>query len=128
MDTPISNEMIVLYGNPHDPMVLEAAKKLEDQGRYVEVRHPQKLLFLPNDNSHLKSEEEIQRAHDTLWSLVTGEIAIASTRGTIQAAHCALDVLCWILNHDHNKSFQANLDEIQREAERRGFVLTSKPA
>lgn len=74
----------------------------------------------------VKSEQEIQKAHDILWAFVTGDIPVSATPATIQVAHCALDVLCWVLNHDHNKAFQENLVDLMAEARRRGFVLTEK--
>lgn len=73
-----------------------------------------------------KSEKEIQKAHDILWAFVTGDMPVSATPATISAAHCALDVLCWVLNHDHNQAFAENLVDIMTEAKRRGFVLTEK--
>jgi hypothetical protein len=56
MDIPISFETVVLYGTPSDPRVQASAKKLEEQGRIVEV-HPFPLL-----NGHLCYCNEI-----SLW-------------------------------------------------------------
>lgn len=42
MDIPISRETIVLFGFETDPRIIEAKRKLEDQGRLVMVdRFPQ---------------------------------------------------------------------------------------
>ena len=76
----------------------------------------------------LKSEEEIQRAHDAIAAIVLREVDFDYPPGALQAAHHCLDVLCWILNHDHNPAFGDNLAMIFKEAERRGYNLTiTKP-
>jgi hypothetical protein len=139
MDIPISIETVVLYGSVTDPRLKDSAKKLEDQGRIVEV-HPfppldgrlcycNQVSLRPHSNKNLppllKSEEEIQKAHDAIATIVLGEVDFGYPSGALQAAHHCLDVLCWILNHDHNPAFGDNLTMIFQEAERRGCKLTT---
>jgi len=76
----------------------------------------------------MRSKDEIQKAHDQLLPIVTGEVDFGYPPGVIDAARASLDVLCWVLEHDHNISFQDNLEKILKEAERRGYRLTSNPS
>jgi hypothetical protein len=69
---------------------------------------------------------EIQRAHDILKAVFTEE-APFSTEGAdevmIASIHSALDTLCWVLGHSHNKTFAANLKRIEQALEDKGYVL-----
>lgn len=73
----------------------------------------------------MRSEAEIQRAHDMLSAVILGELPAPLTEKTRLGLHAACDVLCWVLNHDHNPNFEKNLDAIGRLAHANGgdFVL-----
>jgi len=104
-------------------MIMEAARKLEEQGRYVEVHHSIKRFCHPVD-SDMKAEAEVQQAHYILTALLSGEIDIPTTSQSIHSAHCAVNVLAWVLNKDRqNRFFRNTLDEIVSEAQRRGFII-----
>jgi hypothetical protein len=60
----------------------------------------------------MKNLNEIQKAHDLLTQALVGEIPWPwgdQDPATIAAIRGALDVLCWILGHDHNPHFGENL-------------------
>lgn len=76
----------------------------------------------------LKWREEIQRAHDMLSAVVLREVNVEVPVGfglvvvdlELLSAQC--DVLCWILEHDHNFAFENNLKALRAEFDRRGIV------
>lgn len=57
-----------------------------------------------------QSPENIQRAHDCLWGVVTGEGPIGVPDSARPLAQAALEVLCWVLGHDHITTFAQNLE------------------
>ena len=69
------------------------------------------------------SEDEIIRAHDTLLSVLNGDVpcefADAEQKMIINAA---LDTLCWVLGHTHNPQFQKNLKMIREQLRVAGYV------
>lgn len=71
----------------------------------------------------MRHEVEVQRAHDILSAVVCREIPVALSHHARQGYHAALDVLCWVLGHDHNPAFAANLAQIDAEAEAAGYRL-----
>lgn len=70
---------------------------------------------------------EIQRAHDLLAGIVDGEVDIGLVDSHLLAARSACDVLCWVLEHIHNRAFECNLEKIEFELRRRHIVLTPRP-
>lgn len=77
----------------------------------------------------LRAALEIQRAHDMLKGIAIGEIPIAfgGPDAELQRAmmFSALDVLCWVLRHDHNTEFATNLDALEEAAAKAGFALST---
>lgn len=67
--------------------------------------------------------DKAQRYHDVLVALVTGEIELGYSQEAKDKAHAALDVLCWILDHDHNKEFVDNMDKLMIIAAKKGYIL-----
>lgn len=65
---------------------------------------------------------EIQRAHDTLRAVVTGEIRSDIDPATRTALRIALDTLCWALKHDHNDNFAKNLAALEADLAEAGLV------
>ena len=74
----------------------------------------------------MRSQEDIAAAHDRLSAIVLGEVPTPPemVKAPIVAA---LDVLCWVLNHDHNQTFQTNLGRIDSFLASRGLMLTRIP-
>lgn len=68
---------------------------------------------------------EIQRAHDMLVAWRLGEVPdiVEGDSRSIVAMKAALDVLCWVLDHDHNKAFGENLETINTTLENLGYRL-----
>lgn len=71
----------------------------------------------------LKSEREIQRAHDILHAIVTGKAGIDGPEDGMERCHAALDALCWVLGHDHNPTFRNNLAAVEKQIKLAGYVL-----
>lgn len=79
----------------------------------------------------LRDGLEIQKAHDILLPLLAPNTglppdAIAEVIGNETdklMTHCMLDVLCWVLKHDHNTAFDENLSRIKGKLEELGFYI-----
>jgi hypothetical protein len=68
---------------------------------------------------------EIQRAHDVLVSLVLDEKLLKATVAE-DSRHLVvptLNVLCWILNHEHNNRFADDLAVLERQLDALGVVV-----
>lgn len=78
-----------------------------------------------NNKPELRSFEEIQAAHDRLLAILLGDVPNPFVEPEVLALlnSCA-SVLCWILRHDHNQSFEDNLRKIDDFLRARGLVLT----
>jgi hypothetical protein len=73
-------------------------------------------------SSNLRGEDEIQRAHDLLVGIILDECPPElQPKDEIDRQHLSgmASVLCWMLRHDHNKSFGdllAGIDKVTTEA------------
>lgn len=74
----------------------------------------------------MRSEAEIQRAHDILLGFILDDVPAILSPKVKTSMRCAADVLCWALEHDHNQAFEKNLAELATTAERFGFVLKER--
>lgn len=89
----------------------------------------------------LRSLAEVQRAHDQLQGIVLERGGHGSTTDPTFGAllqsriddeafdlmRAQLDVLCWSLTHDHNRSFERNLQTLDAVMEEAGFRLAQYP-
>ena len=71
----------------------------------------------------VRDSEEIQKAHDALSAIIAGEVPDPFEGGERETCVAALDVLCWILRHDHNPAFAENLAKVDAFLKERGFAL-----
>lgn len=71
----------------------------------------------------MKTLMEVQRMHDLLLPVITGEVDADLSKENRPLFHASLDVLCWILEHDHNTSFPANMARLEAHLESKGHVL-----
>jgi len=69
----------------------------------------------------VRTEDEIRRAHDRLVAVVTKEVNLEMSQDDIDLLTCSLDVLCWLLGHDHSQAFTNNLNKLAAEIQRRGY-------
>lgn len=75
----------------------------------------------------MRSPDEVQRAHDVLVAVVTGEVPDPfPDEQSMVAARAGLDVLCWVLHHDHNQTFARNLEAIVGALVAQGYVLSKE--
>ena len=72
----------------------------------------------------IRDRDEIQRGHDMLAYLVTDEEArsLFST-ADVESLTRSLDALCWVLRHDHNRTFASVLAQVEMRMEAAGFRL-----
>jgi hypothetical protein len=57
----------------------------------------------------LRTPEEIQAAHDRIVAILTGQVPNPFGFQHLPTLQASVDVLCWILKHEHNLSFGKNL-------------------
>ncbi|HTA46360.1 MAG TPA: hypothetical protein VK789_28150 [Bryobacteraceae bacterium] len=80
------------------------------------------------EDLQLRDAMEIQRAHDILKVIALEEIPVGFDGPEAELQRrmmfSALDVLCWVLRHDHNTHFEQNLAAIERAAAAAGFHLS----
>jgi hypothetical protein len=96
--------------------VMEDAKVALEAGARFSVRDVQ-----------LRPSTEIQIAHDVLWHVVMEKTPLQLDAAELLLARAGLDVLCWVLLHDHNPSFAANLHMLRHEMSEAGMVLSKLP-
>jgi hypothetical protein len=72
----------------------------------------------------LRTEAEIQRAHDLLVGIVMGDAAeLLVDKRDHKVLIATASVLCWALQHDHNIDFGTMIADLERLAKERGFVF-----
>ena len=74
----------------------------------------------------MRSQDELQRAHDLLHGIVLGEVPVGVPEADRPILVASLDVLCWALRHDHNPAFAENLATFEEELARLGYVLEKR--
>ena len=70
----------------------------------------------------LRPLPRIERAHDLLAGILNGDVPLELAPEDERQAHTALDVLCWVLEHQHNPTFANNLHQLEEKARKRGFL------
>lgn len=71
----------------------------------------------------MKSELEIQRAHDLIVPVLLGDVKVKLDERAKLVMHAAADVLCWVLDHDHNDAFAQNIEQLEQKLKEKGFIL-----
>lgn len=74
------------------------------------------------EQPHLRPAAEIQRAHDLFIAIVTGEIPCPFAGQPKDLMIAALDVLCWVLQHDHNPHMENNLRTLEQGLREMGIA------
>jgi len=74
----------------------------------------------------IRTEAEVQRAHDILVGLILDECPPELRPTEEQRAQLAsmASVLCWMLHHDHNTSFAELLAGIEKAANDLGTIIS----
>ena len=76
----------------------------------------------------MRTEAEIQRAHDLLTSIITRPRLMKNVIHTddrnILTATC--DVLCWVLQHEHNGSFAHNISGLEKALKGLGYEMRER--
>jgi hypothetical protein len=76
----------------------------------------------------VKTQQEIQRAHDLLVGVILGDVPLGLPERTMALICVQADVLCWLLEHDHdindNVNFGECLKKVEAAALSSGYKLT----
>ena len=80
-----------------------------------------KPSFIDDTTISVRDGQAIQKAHDILHCVVSRKPDFKYPAEVEQRAKVAMDALCWVLNHDDNKSFNQTLNMIIADATRRGY-------
>lgn len=99
--------------------------KRADKKRY-QRRHPQpgpEVWQRPANFPPLRDWGQVQQAHDALLPLVTGEVKVDMSARQELIMRASVDVLCWVLQHDHNQAFGDNLAELRQQLAEAGYLL-----
>ncbi len=81
------------------------------------VRNIIKASHYVTNGRGMKSLEEVAKAHDLLVAYLLEETPIELSPKVRLGITAACDVLCWLLNHDHNIAFAQNLEILKEKAE-----------
>jgi hypothetical protein len=73
--------------------------------------------------STMKTQSDIQKAHDQLIAIILGEVPNPFPAGDTRFMQANCDVLCWLLGCEHNKTFANNLAKAEAHLAAQGFVL-----
>ena len=71
--------------------------------------------------SVLRDIETIHKTHDLLAAINLGEIDLGLSEQDMHGLHIANDVLCWVLSHAHNPTFDDVLDTLKERMKERGI-------
>lgn len=71
----------------------------------------------------MKTEAEVQRAHDIMVAAILKEIPVPMTENDRKYLGAQASGMCWMLGHDHNPAFAENLEKIERWAAENGYAL-----
>ncbi len=73
----------------------------------------------------MRSQDEIQRAHDAIVSLILGDLPakVEIHPDLRRIMNAQADVLCWVLEDDEQSEFGGNLDRLLAEFAKKGLVL-----
>lgn len=73
----------------------------------------------------LRDVKEVQRAHDLLAGIVLADVPnpLGDHPEATEVIICLLDVLCWVLKHDHVNTFPDNLKKIEDWLNAQGYQL-----
>ncbi len=73
----------------------------------------------------MRTQAEIQRAHDLLVGLIC-ELPVKVPEDVEPLIRAQCDVLCWLLECDHNGAFGGNLAALENELFAKGYVLEKR--
>ena len=57
----------------------------------------------------VRSKDDIHKAHDMLSAIILGDVPSPWGLPIPPEIIAAQDILCWVLNHEHNRQFADNL-------------------
>jgi hypothetical protein len=82
------------------------------------------FLTNPSNKKPMRSKEEIERAYNLMLGVVIPASKESPDEATMFAIAAMLDVLCWLLRHDH----PTNFGELLAVAERKLAMLDEEEA
>jgi hypothetical protein len=78
----------------------------------------------------MREQFEIEKAHDAIIPVLNNElpgVKFHISPSQEERMIVALDVLCWVLGHDHNTRFADNLASLLKQLKEKGFELSNLP-
>ena len=78
-------------------------------------------------DSFARTRREVQMAHDKLTAVVLGDVPVKLDHDADIAVRANLDVLCWLLGHDHNRTFATNQAALDEEFKALGATMIEAP-
>jgi hypothetical protein len=74
----------------------------------------------------MRSQDEVQRAHDLLHNIVRGEAPFTLDKDELPMCLMSLEVLCWVLRDGHSSTFTNILAKTEELLTRLGYVLEKR--
>ena len=71
----------------------------------------------------MKTQLQIQRAHDVLLAYVLDEVPVQVTQEQRNSLAQFACTLCWVLDHDHQPKFNEVLAELEKTIESVGGII-----
>jgi hypothetical protein len=65
----------------------------------------------------MKTEKELEQAHELLLAIITGALRPPLTEAGVHGVYAAASALCWVLGHEHNKHFGEQLARFKSYAD-----------
>ena len=74
----------------------------------------------------MRSQDELQRAHDLTLNIVRGEMPFTVDQEELPMCLVSLEVLCWVLQDGHSSTFSNILAKTEELLARLGYVLEQR--
>lgn len=71
----------------------------------------------------MKTEDQIQRAHDILVGIILGESPLELNAVQLGDIKLLATSLCWVLDHSYNDKLGELLKEIEEQSLKRGVAI-----
>ena len=71
----------------------------------------------------LRTENEVQRAHDILCPVVAGEVVIPISERGRKALHAAHDAIAWALGFECGGAFEETIQRVLLAADAAGYAF-----
>ena len=118
-----------LYPDEEWPGEVEQLRAMAEELRVIRSLLGFADPLAPRHHPDLRSREEIDRAHDLLVQLRLDQPVLDRVIHTADQhrLNAAIDVLCWILRHEHSRTFANILTDIELRLAALGYAMYRYP-